>query len=648
VPLCAAPRPRVQPDRTVKDDPLGTVYIADIYEGPGLTGVPKGEVKALRLYTYTYGFEGQGGLYGVIGADGPWDMRRTLGTVPVNADGSALFKVPANVPIALQPLDAEGKAMQVMRSWFTARNGEYLSCVGCHERASFTPQTLTARNLAKPAAIAPWRGPARNYEFAREVQPVLDAYCVRCHNEPDPPPEARFGDQRWKPDLRGGALIADWHTKMAGQGPKNMAGKFSVSYANLHRYVRRPGIESDIHLFVPMEWHADTTELLLLLQKGHHGVRLGDEALDRLITWIDFNAPFHGRWQTVVDSAAATRKEAQRAAMRARYAGVEENHETIDAPPVKLVACEPEKDAPVPPGDTACDGWPFDPASKPAAAAAALDLGDGVKLELVCVPGGAFLMGSTSGYRDEAPVTKVEVKPFKMGRAEVTNRQYRRFRASHDSRRESRHGYQFGVTGYDVNGDDAPAVRLSWRDAVAFCDWLSKTAGRQVTLPTEAQWEWAARAGTDKPFWYGGPDADFAPYANLADVSLSDFSGNPYEQDAVKARYKNPENLYDNWIPQMTKVNDGGFLSEPSGTWKANPWGLSDLHGNVAEWTRSSYAPYPYRDGDGRNSLTGDGKRVVRGGSWWDRPKHATASFRRAYRPYQPVYNVGFRVAVEQ
>ncbi len=648
VPLAATPRPRVRPDRVAKDDPEATVYIADIYEGPGLKGVPRGEVKSLRLYTYTYGFSGQGGLYGSIGMDGPWDMRRTLGSVPINPDGSALFKVPANTPIALQPLDAEGKALQVMRSWFAARNGEYLSCVGCHEPASFTPQTVATKTPAKPAAIAPWRGPFRNFEFAREVQPVLDAACVRCHNQPDPPMAERFGDKRWKPDLRGDVMITDWHTKMAGQAPKEMAGKFSVAYANLHRYVRRPGIESDIHLPVPMEWHADTTELLLLLQKGHHGVRLSEEALDRLVTWIDYNAPYHGRWQTIVNPSSATAKEAVRAGMRARYAGLEENHETIDAPPVVLVAADPTPEAVRPVGDTACDGWPFDPASKPANPAGALDLGDGVTLELVAVPDGAFLMGSAEGYRDEAPVTRVEVKTFKLGRIEVTNRQFRRFRPSHDSRRESRHGYQFGVTGYDVNGDDAPAVRVSWEDAVAFCDWLAARSGRKVVLPTEAQWEWAARAGSDKPFWYGGLDADFAPYANLADVSLADFSGNPYEQDYVKARYKNPENIYDNWIPQISSVNDGGFLSEVSGKWKPNAWGLSDLHGNAAEWTRSAYTPYPYRDGDGRNAREGAMKRVVRGGSWWDRPKHATASFRRAYRPYQPVYNVGFRVAVEE
>ncbi len=647
LPLRTTPLPPTHPDRINRDDPDATIYIANIYEGPGLKGIPTGEVTQLRLYTYTYGFAGQGGLYGVIGMDGPWDMRRTLGTVPVNPDGSALFKVPANIPIALQPLDAEGKALQVMRSWFNARNGEFLSCLGCHEDASESPRTGHVPRPEKIDQITPWRGPYRNFEFVREVQPVLDAYCVSCHNQDDPPPAERFGDKRWKPDLRGEGMITDWTTKMAGRGPANLAGKFSVSYANLHRYVRRPGIESDMHLSVPMEWHADTTELMLILNKGHKGVKLSEEAIDRLVTWIDFNAPFHGRWQTITKESAIA-KEAQREQRRQMYAGVYENHETIDLPPLKMEAVVPEKAGPLPSGDAPFDGWPFDPSSKSAAAAEALDLGDGVTLELVSIPGGSFLMGSLEGHRDEAPRTRVDVKPFKMGRIEVTNRQFRRFKADHTSHRESRHGYQFGVTGYDVNGDDQPAVRLSWQEAVVFCRWLAEKTGKKVALPTEAQWEWAARAGSDQPFWFGGVDADFSQVANLADVSLSDFSGNPYQQDYVKARYKNPENIYDNWIPQAYSVNDGGFLSEPSGKWKPNPWGLFDMHGNVSEWTRSSYKPYPYSEDDGRNAINTKEKRVVRGGSWWDRPKHATASFRRAYRPYQPVYNVGFRVVIEE
>ncbi len=72
------------------------------------------------------------------------------------------------------------------------------------------------------------------------------------------------------------------------------------------------------------------------------------------------------------------------------------------------------------------------------------------------------------------------------------------------------------------------------------------------------------------------------------------------------------------------------------------------MHGNVAEWTRTAYAPYPYREDDGRNGLALDGEKVVRGGSWYDRPQHARSGFRQAYKPYQGVYNVGFRVICEE
>ena len=329
--------------------------------------------------------------------------------------------MPAERNLFLQALDENFMQVQTMRTFVNLQPGERRSCIGCHEKASFTPQSVPARNLGKPETIAPWRGPSRNFEFAREVQPVLDAYCVGCHNEDDPPPAARFGDKRWKPDLRGDRKISDWKTAMAGQGPKNMAGKFSVSYANLHRYVRRPGIESDIHLFVPMEWHADSTELMLLLQKGHHNVKLSEEALDRLVTWMDLNAPYHGRWQTVVESASARAKEGVREDRRARYAGIEENHEMIELPPVKFEQVTPAKEQALPAPETACAGWPFDVASKPAGAVEALDLGGGVGLDLVALPGGEFLMGSSDGYADEQPVAKVGVQPFKIGRVEITN-----------------------------------------------------------------------------------------------------------------------------------------------------------------------------------------------------------------------------------
>ncbi len=84
-----------------------------------------------------------------------------------------------------------------------------------------------------------------------------------------------------------------------------------------------------------------------------------------------------------------------------------------------------------------------------------------------------------------------------------------------------------------------------------------------------------------------------------------------------------------------------------AGTYQANAWGLHDMHGNVWEWTRSALRRYPYREDDGRNDLAAEDKRVVRGGSWRDRPKRARSAYRLAYRPYQRVFNVGFRVVVQ-
>jgi formylglycine-generating enzyme required for sulfatase activity len=228
-----------------------------------------------------------------------------------------------------------------------------------------------------------------------------------------------------------------------------------------------------------------------------------------------------------------------------------------------------------------------------------------------------------------------------MGRVEITNQQFRLFDPSHDSRVEARFAMQFGVRGFYVNRPEQPVVRVSWDQCLAFCRWLSRRTGEAFNLPTEAQWEYACRAGCATPFYFGELDADFSRFANLADVTLSEFVCHPYKKQ--REPYPHPSK-YDDWIPKDTRYDDNGFLSEKGGAYLPNAWGLYDMHGNVAEWTRSAYRPYPYRADDGRNNLDDDSKRVVRGGSWRDRPHRAHSAFRLAYRRYQAVYNVGFRV----
>jgi len=92
------------------------------------------------------------------------------------------------------------------------------------------------------------------------------------------------------------------------------------------------------------------------------------------------------------------------------------------------------------------------------------------------------------------------------------------------------------------------------------------------------------------------------------------------------------------------EANDGAIATASAGSYRPNALGLYDMHGNACEWTRTTYQPYPYRAGDGRNALTEPGRKVVRGGSWCDRPKRCRSAFRLSYPAWQRVHNVGFRV----
>jgi formylglycine-generating enzyme required for sulfatase activity len=618
VPLKKTARPPGIPDRVDLSRKDAVMYIQDIYAGPGLSGVPRGSVKALRLYAFHYAYTGMGGHINV-GIDGPWDVHRILGTVPVKPDGSAMFRVPANTPMALQPLDENGMAMQVMRSWVTAMPGEFKSCVGCHERQADVAGVAYAAAAGKVEQIRPWRGEARGFSFIREVQPVLDKYCVGCH---DGTP-SKSGQP--KPDLR-----VDGSARF---------GNFTPSYVALHGYVRRPGPESDYHLQAPMEFHANTSELIQMLRKGHHGVKLNAEAWDRLITWIDLNVPDKGTWgeHRRVNEQAHDRRQATAKA----YAQLTYDPEAIvptelgDMAPVK-----PAPPAPPRPSDVTAPGWPFDAAEaarRQTAAAAQLgaakgamsvDLAPGVKLDMVLIPAGEFVMGDANGWPDEQTQTRVAVaKPFWMGKLEVTNQQYGLFDPLHDSGYISVYKKDHNNRGEAVNDPTQPVVRVSWTRARDFCRWLSERTGAKFDLPSEAQWEYACRAGTATAMNYGDVKADFARLANFADQRVNAISrGGP------------------EWIPCIAGVNDGASVTTNGGRYAPNAWGLCDMHGNASEWTRSNYRPYPYNAADGREDVNDDGRKVVRGGSFYDRPKAGRSGFRLDYPAWQRVYNVGFRV----
>jgi formylglycine-generating enzyme required for sulfatase activity len=625
IPFSAKVRPPVIPDKVNLDSDEATVFLTDVYLGPGLEGVPRGTIKALRVYEFHYGYNKMGG-HKHVGIEGPWDIHRVLGTVPVESDGSAAFTVPANTPLAIQPLDATGGAVQLMRSWLTAMPGEVVSCVGCHEpQNSGVPVRPSLAAQQPPSTIEPWHGPTRGFSFPREVQPVLDRYCVGCH-------DASGGDDC--PDL----------TRQEEPGWRG----FTPSYIALHPFVRRPGPESDYHLLPPMEYHANTSELIQLLKKGHHGVELDAVAWDRLITWIDLNVPDHGTWgeQATIPSAYAMR----RLEMRSLHAGRSEDPEVIVSMSTEAI----EFVEPTPASASAvtipeCAGWPFDEeeASRRQKSAGLeeellLDLGEGVTMKLVPIPAGEFVLGEADGFADEAPLARIAIEsPFYFGAFEVTREQFSRFDPKHHNGYHDQNHKDHTTPGYPANGPQRPVIRISWSRAVAFCDWLSAETGLECTLPTEAEWEWACRAGTETPAFWGDLDTDFSPFANLADASTARLAVSGVNPQPIR----NPSK-YEDWFPKDERFDDSERLMTDVGSYRPNRWGLHDILGNVWEWTRSDYRSYPYRADDGRNAGSPRGEKVVRGGSWHDRPRYSRSASRLGYRFYQPVHNVGFRIVI--
>ncbi|MBN2449641.1 MAG: SUMF1/EgtB/PvdO family nonheme iron enzyme, partial [Lentisphaeria bacterium] len=480
-PLRPRPRPPEVPPRVDLKKTTGCVYMTDVYRGPGIAGCERGTIKALRLGVHHYRYGGNGDTY-ASSLDGGWDVKRILGTVPVHADGSAFFEVPANLPIFVQPLDDEGKALQTMRSWFTVMPGETLACVGCHEpQNAGVPAVYNRAGQSAPAPLRPWHGPARGFGFDQEVQPVLDRRCAGCHNgEPRP-------DGRAIPDLRAKSLHPGYD------------GRYSPSYRALHPYVRRAGFESDYHMLRPGEFQADTSVLVQMLKKGHHGVELSREDWERLYTWIDFNVPYAPNWRQS-HQPPSDEQVARRAKYKRLHANLDDrDEEVLPAPPVAafLPPSGPEGPPPSPP---APEGWPLTAEGAAALQAAAgqapleLDLGEGITLACVPVPAGRFLAGDAGGAPDENRVREAAVtRPFYIGRFEVTNEQYARFDPEHDSAYIDARNKDRYTRGYPVNGPRQPVVRVSWDRAHAFCAWLSARTGLPCGLPTEVEWEWSCR-----------------------------------------------------------------------------------------------------------------------------------------------------------
>jgi len=304
----------------------------------------------------------------------------------------------------------------------------------------------------------------------------------------------------------------------------------------------------------------------------------------------------------------------------------------------------------------------------------AVDLGGGVNLKMVLIPAGEFTMGSRESaadtlaffrktyyadllkadvfqdvFQDEHPPHPVRItKPFYLGACHVTRGQFRQFVAgtryktdAEKTEKPGGHGwdpdqkrsvlspkYSWRYTGF-AQTDDHPVVDVSWNDAVAFCKWLSRKEGHTYRLPTEAEWEYACRAGTTTRYSSGDDPETLAEIGNVADAT---------------AKGKFPDLEY------TIKASDGYLFTAPVGSFKPNAFGLYDMHGNAYQWCadwygRDYYAASPADDPTGPDS---GNYRVLRGGSWYRRPEWDRCAARNRLMPHFRFDDTGFRVARTQ
>ena len=246
-----------------------------------------------------------------------------------------------------------------------------------------------------------------------------------------------------------------------------------------------------------------------------------------------------------------------------------------------------------------------------------LQISPALSLHMVLIPGGTFVMGSSSDEPErteaERPQHQVTVPSFMMGRYPVTQAQWRAVAAMPQEQRS------LDPDPSRFKGDNHPVEQVSWYEAVEFCDRLSTRTKRPYRLPTEAEWEYACRAGTTTPFHFGDRIA----------TDVANYDGDYAYGDGKKGKNRRattPVDLLDN----------------------ANALGLSDMHGNVYEWCQDHWHMNyegALTDGSAWSTDNEEAGRVLRGGSWIDGPRNCRSACRYNGSPgYRFSYN-GFRVS---
>jgi hypothetical protein len=315
MPVKARKRPPVRPDlvtwpRAGEKAEEGVMYSADVYEG---TEIPRGVAKYLRIIqmdakTYSASvktFAHGGPVVSIVQRDG---VKRFLGTVPVEEDGSVHFKVPSGKALHFQLLDKDFRMIQMMRSFSGVMPGEARGCVGCHEQTSRAPVAFSGKAKAMQRQASeitppPW-GQEETISYLRFGQPILDKYCGKCH-QGDKNPKAR---KKFDMTLRGGVPergiedpellpFKEPYLTMLGPAWKSPIGhKKTLPGFGLAGALLVEGANGrEIGPIKPMTVLSYTSPLIKMVREGkHHDVKIEGEDLRRLMAWVDSNCVYRG------------------------------------------------------------------------------------------------------------------------------------------------------------------------------------------------------------------------------------------------------------------------------------------------------------------------------------------------------------------
>lgn len=274
-------RPRRKPTpvsnpRSDRAEGEGTFLLLDVNEG--LPASVRGEARYLRIteaherkiHTRPYAIE--------VGPDSGFETKSVLGTVPIEKDGSAHFRIPAGKSVFFQVLDKDYLSLHVMRSVTNVQAGEVTACLGCHEPMQRGVPNRRAIAAARPASvIEPPAWGVEPLEFTKHVQPVLDNHCIRCHD---------------------GAAGPRKSFSLAGkQAGEFMTVPLTEAYTNLRRYVKHAPMFT--YSLSPLSFGSRQSKVMQVLKQGHYEVRLDSASWQLLAAWIDCNAPFMGKYEVV-------------------------------------------------------------------------------------------------------------------------------------------------------------------------------------------------------------------------------------------------------------------------------------------------------------------------------------------------------------